>query len=45
MPYEFELGHNDTKAIKNIFCAKKKSAIDHSNQIVQEVLFGLQGPW
>ena len=46
MLYEFELGHNITKISKNICCVKKKGwgTVDHSNQMIQEILCGLQEP-
>ena len=30
MLYKFELGHNTTEAIKNIYCAKSEGTVDHS---------------
>ena len=45
MLYEIKLNHNTEEAIKNICCAKNKGAVDHKNQIIQEILLRLQESW
>ena len=42
---QFELSHYVIEVTKNICCAKGDSAVDHSNQMVQEILFDLQEPY
>ena len=45
MLYQFKVNNNAVKATKNICCAKGEDAVDPqlTNQIVQEILFRLQG--
>ena len=40
--YKFKLGYNAVKAAKNIYCVKSEGGFDHNNQMVQEILLGLQ---
>ena len=42
MLYKFKLGDDAAKTTKNICCVKGEGAVDHSNQMVQEILFQLQ---
>ena len=42
MIYEFKLGQNTTEATKSICCEQDEGAVDHSNQMVQEILLVLQ---
>ena len=39
---EFELGHNTAETTKNIYCVKSKGAVNHSNQMVQELSLRLK---
>ena len=40
MHYEFEVDYKTVEATKNI-CVKGDDKVDHSNQMVQEILLGL----
>ena len=40
--YKFKLDHNSAEATKNICYVKGKSAVDHCNLMVQEILLELQ---
>ena len=42
MLYKFEMSHDATEATKNIFYVKGEGVDDHSNQMIQEILLGLQ---
>ena len=44
MLYEFKLDPNVAEATENICCAKDEGKFDHSNQMVEEILLGLQKP-
>ena len=44
MLYEFKLGINAAEATKTICCAECDGAVDYSNQVVQEISFGLEIP-
>ena len=42
MLYKFKLGHKVTETTKNIYCAKDEGAVDHSNQMVEDILLRWQ---
>ena len=42
--YEFKLGHKTMEATKNICGVKGKGAVDHSNQMIQEILLVTKEP-
>ena len=41
---EFEVSYNVIEATENICCIKGDGVVDHSNQMVQEILLKLQEP-
>ena len=41
---EFELNHSAVEATKSLYCAKCEGAVNHNNQIFQEISIRLQEP-
>ena len=43
--FKFELGHNTAKETKITYCMKGEGVLNHSKQMVKEILLKKQQPW